>query len=145
MKNTEIRTPKTESEFEQYYDLRWRILRKPWNKPRGTEKDEFENDGIHLAAFFNGEVIGCGRGHFTSKIQAQIRWMAVEKEFQGQGLGSRILKALEDKLFAIGANEIILKARENAVTLYKIQGYKIFKEGEIMFGEIKHFWMRKKR
>jgi len=145
MKNAEIRTPKTKVEFEQYYDLRWRILRKPWNKPRGTEKDEFENDGIHLAAFFNGEVIGCGRGHFTSKIQAQIRWMAVEKEFQGQGLGSRILKALEDKLFAIGANEIILKAREKAVNLYKKQGYEIFKEGEIMFGEIKHFWMRKKR
>ena len=145
MKNTEIRTPKTKVEFEQYYDLRWQILRKPWNRPRGTEKDEFEDRSIHLAAFLNGEVIGCGRGHFVTPYKAQIRWMAVEEEYQGQGLGTRLLKALEAKLFSAGAEEIVLKARENAVNLYTKQGYIIFKEGEMMFGEIKHFWMRKKK
>jgi len=139
----EIREPKTEQEFEQYYDLRWRILREPWKQPRGTEKDEFESDAIHIAVFLNRNIIGCGRGHFISSNQAQIRWMAVEEKYQDQGLGSSILKVLEDKLSASGATEIILKAREKAVSLYKKQGYTIQKEGEVLFGEIKHFWMRK--
>ncbi len=97
-----------------------------------------------MAAFLKDQIIGCGRGHFNLKEQAQIRWMAVEEKYQDQGLGSRLLKALEVKLFKAGAIKIILKARENAVPLYKKHGYKIYKEGEILFGEIKHFWMRKR-
>jgi len=139
----EIREPRTEMEFEQYYDLRWRMLRKPWHQPQGSEKDEFEDSGIHIAAFLNGKIIGCGRGHFISSRQAQIRWMAVEDEYQGQSLGSRILKVLEEQLFKAGTTEIILKAREKAVNLYRKQGYEIFDEGELMFGEIRHYWMRK--
>jgi len=140
----EIRKPKTEQEFEQYYDLRWRILRKPWHQPIGTEKDELEDQSIHIAAFCENKIIGCGRGHFNTKSQAQIRYMAVEEKYQGQGLGSRLLKVLEKKLFKAGAKEINLKAREQAVSLYKKQGYVIYNEGKIMFGEIKHYWMRKK-
>jgi ribosomal protein S18 acetylase RimI-like enzyme len=139
----EIREPKTEEEFEQYYLLRWRIMRQPWNMPRGSEKDDLEEESIHVAAFKLGEIIGCGRAHFTSKDQAQIRWMAVDERFQKQGIGSKLLIELEKKIFQNGAKEIILKAREKAVNLYKKQGYEIFKEGEIMFGEIKHFWMKK--
>jgi len=139
----EIREPITGKEFEQYYDLRWRILRKPWKHPRGTEKDEFESDAIHIAVFLHGKIIGCSRGHFISSNQAQIRWMAVEEEYQEQGLGSRLLKVLEEKLFEAGAVEIILKAREKAVSLYKKQEYEIYKEGDVLFGEIKHYWMRK--
>ncbi len=34
----EIRSPKTELEWVNYYDLRYRILRQPWNQPIGSEK-----------------------------------------------------------------------------------------------------------
>jgi hypothetical protein len=33
-----IRPPKTKSEWENYYDLRFRVLREPWQQPRGFEK-----------------------------------------------------------------------------------------------------------
>ncbi len=75
----EIRAPKTKKEQEEYYNLRWEILRKPWNQPKGSEKDEYENDAIHIAAFVNGKIIGVGRIHFNSKEEAQIRYMAVCK------------------------------------------------------------------
>jgi ribosomal protein S18 acetylase RimI-like enzyme len=141
--NIEIRESRTKKEFEQYYKLRWQILRKPWNQPPGSEKDDLEKESIHLAAFQDEEIIGCGRGHFNTSIQAQIRWMAVAEEFQGKGIGSQILKELEKNLIQNGATEINLKAREKAVNLYQKQGYEIYKKGEVMFGEIKHFWMRK--
>ena len=140
----EIRKPETKLEFEKYFDLRWRILRKPWSQPRGSEQDNMDEDGIHLMAIIDYKVIGVGRGHFNSKEQAQIRYMAVDQNFKRQGIGLRILKALEEELTENEAQEIILKARENAVSLYEKQGYKIYKEGEILFDKIKHYWMRKR-
>ncbi|MBT3756535.1 MAG: GNAT family N-acetyltransferase [Candidatus Cloacimonetes bacterium] len=139
----EIREPKTKLEFEKYYDLRWWILRKPWNQPKGSEQDEMDEDSIHVMAINGEKVIGCGRGHLNSKVQSQIRYMAVEKEYRGHGVGSRLLQALEKKIFEAGAKKIILKAREKAVPLYERHGYQVYEKGEILFGEIKHYWMRK--
>ena len=140
----EIRKPETKQEFEKYYNLRWRILRKPWNQPKGSEQDGMDEKSIHIMAIIDDKVIGCGRGHFNSSIEAQIRYMVVDESFQGQGIGLRILKTLEEELTKNGAREIILKARENAVSLYIKHGYEIYREGEILFDEIKHYWMRKR-
>jgi len=142
--NIEIRKPETKQEFEKYYNLRWRILRKPWSQPKGSEQDKMDEESIHIMAIIGDKVIGCGRGHFNSSIEAQIRYMAVDESFQGQGVGLRILKALEEELTENGAREIILKARKNAVSLYEKHGYEIYQQGEILFGEIKHYWMRKR-
>lgn len=43
-----VKQPKTKEDFEKYYDLRYRILRKPWNQPRGSEKDELEKESFHI-------------------------------------------------------------------------------------------------
>ncbi|MDA3814269.1 MAG: GNAT family N-acetyltransferase, partial [Candidatus Cloacimonetes bacterium] len=142
-KDIVIKEPKTEEEFKEYFDLLWRILRKPWDQPKGSEQDEMDENSIHIMAISNNKIVGCGRGHFNSTKQAQIRYMAVDDDSRRQGVGLRILKALEEELTRNGAKEIILKARENAVSFYEKHGYKIYKEGEILFGEIKHYWMRK--
>lgn len=44
----EIYEPKSEEDFEKYYDLRWRILRRPWDQPRGSEKDGLEDKSLHV-------------------------------------------------------------------------------------------------
>jgi len=143
MNNIKIDEPKTTTEFDAYYRIRWEILRKPWNQPIGSEKDDLERNAIHLAAFSGEEIVGCIRGHFNSFTQAQIRYMAVAESFRNQGIGSLLLKELEEKLAERGAKEVILKAREKAVSFYEKNGYRIFKDGDVIFGEIAHFWMRK--
>lgn len=138
-----IKEPETKVEFEQYYDLRWRILRKPWNQPRGSEKDEKEEESIHIMVLHNDHVIGCGRGHFNSPTEAQIRYMAVEEGVQGKGIGTQILEALERRLTEKGAKTFILNARENVVTFYQKHNYKIIGKGHILFDVIEHFKMGK--
>jgi len=34
----EIVEPKTEEEFEEYYELRWQVLRKPWGQTKRKRK-----------------------------------------------------------------------------------------------------------
>ena len=43
-----VKKPETLQEFEEYYSLRWKILRKPLGESMGSEKDNLENDSFHL-------------------------------------------------------------------------------------------------
>jgi len=139
----EIRPPENEGEFEKYYFLRWKVLRAPWNRPRGSEKDDKESDSIHLVAFYYRKIVGVGRAHLLDNKKGQIRYMAVREGFRGQGIGKKILKKLENKLKEKGVKKVILNARENALKFYEKAGYKIIKQGHTLFGSVKHFKMEK--
>jgi|SRR5690554_1544047 len=140
-----ITEPVSEKDFELYYDLRFRILRKPWGQPKGSEKDELENESIHVMVCNKERVpVGVGRAHFNSSDEAQIRYMAVEDEWQNKGIGSMILNYLEKKIAEKGADKIILNARDNAVKFYEKHGYHIEKEAHTLFDAIPHFQMIKK-
>ena len=111
-----IISPLNQSDFDAYYHLRWRLLRRPWGKPMGSEKDCLEDIAFHqLALTSYRKAIGVGRVHFVSKEQCQIRYMAVVSAYQRQGVGSQILQCLEDYARANGAKSIILNAREWAL------------------------------
>jgi N-acetylglutamate synthase-like GNAT family acetyltransferase len=139
-----VRPPLTPEEFERYRDLRWRILRAPWNQPRGSEVDELESKAFPIMVCeIDGIPIGVGRVHFNSETEAQIRSMAVEEEWRGKGIGSIVLKALEKIASEKGAKKVILQARENAFSFYKKNGYKIVKQSHTLFGVIPHLLMEK--
>ncbi len=138
-----VREPKTKKGYEKYYDLRWRILRRPWNQPKGSEKDDLETQSIHLMACEKGKPLGVGRVHFNSSKEAQVRYMAVEEDLRGKGIGTKILKALEKNAKRKGADHIVLNARESAVEFYKKHGYRIVGKAHTLFGVIPHYGMRK--
>jgi len=135
--------PKTEKEFEKYYDLRWRILRSPWNQEKGSEKDNLEDQSIHIMCLDQSNVVGVGRVHFNSEDEAQIRYMAVENNQQGRGIGGKILLELEGKVKEKGVKYIVLNSRESAVDFYKKYGYVVIGDAPTLFGVIRHFRMRK--
>tara|TARA_R110001583_G_scaffold69_2_gene854 strand:- start:31715 stop:32629 length:915 start_codon:yes stop_codon:yes gene_type:complete len=140
-----LRSPKTVDELTQYYQLRWKILRKPWGKQQGSEQDEFEQQAIHKMVINDqGEVLAVGRLEKMDKYQGKIRFMAVSEAAQGQGLGQEIIKALEQQASQLGMKEMSLNARESAVGFYQKLGYKNVKFSHILFDEIKHYTMVKK-
>ncbi len=94
--------PQTPEEFKQYYSLRYKILRKPWGKPRGSERDNEDEISHHRMIIdeATGDAIAVGRLQFKTREEAQIRYMAVADNYQGQGLGSKIVTVLEILLWA---------------------------------------------
>ena len=139
-----ILEPKSKEDIELYYDIRWRILRKPWNQPRGSEKDDKEETSIHIMAFReDGIPVGTGRAHFNSAEEAQIRYMAVEENQRGNGTGGLILKELEKRAKEKGAKYVILNARDSAVSFYEKHGYKLIQKSHTLFNTIPHFLMKK--
>ena len=140
----EIRAPKTDEEFEAYYELRWRILRKPWGEARGTEVDELEDSTTHIAAFDEARrLIGVGRLQPVEGALGQVRYMAVEREWRSQGVGQAMIAELERLAKRQGMTAIVLDSREPAIGFYLQNGYEVIGSSYLLFGEIPHSKMAK--
>ena len=138
-------SPVSEADWIKYFDLRWRVLRAPWNQPRGSERDDFEDTSIHLMVCdVSGTPLAIGRAHFNSQTEAQVRYMAVEPAFAGRGFGGRVLVGLEKRAQAQGATRVVLNARKPAIPFYLKHGYTIVGPADTLFGTIEHVRMEKK-
>jgi GNAT superfamily N-acetyltransferase len=137
--------PQAEADWQSYFDLRWRVLRAPWNQPRGSERDDHEDQSIHLMLCDSSRrAAAVGRLHFLSATEGQIRYMAVDEAFVGRGLGSRILCELEHRALVAGVSRLVLNARKGAVPFYLKHHYAIAGPADTLFGAIEHFRMEKK-
>ena len=67
--NIKIITPKTESEVELYYQIRFEELRKPWGQPIGSEKDSIEHECVHRMIQNENNFIGVARLQYNGKSQ----------------------------------------------------------------------------
>lgn len=140
----ECRAPQNPQEYQQYYHLRWQMLREPWQQAKGTEQDELESQSIHrLIINDKKQVLAVGRLHFTSNNTAKIRYMAVADTCHGQGLGRVIIEALEKVASKFGVTIISLNAREQALGFYQRLGYQGEQVSHVLYDEIKHIAMQK--
>ena len=129
--------------YNQYLELRWLLLRKPLGGIRGTEIDSMESESFHKAAFdSNGNMIGVGRIHFSENI-AQIRYMAIVKQFRSKGFGSKLIKELEKIAVENDVKKENVNSRNKAVDFYLKNGYNKIKSVKPSFGDIIHYRMEK--
>lgn len=139
----EIKSPSNPEEFKAYYDLRWRILRKPWGEPPGAEKDALEDSTFHFMALDNEQVIAVSRLDPQNSDLIQLRFMAVDDTYQAKGIGKKMLQHAEQFARTQGYKKLILEARENAVGFYENSGYSITKKSYLLFDSIQHWTMEK--
>ena len=137
--------PSENADYNRIFRLRWEILRRPWGQAEGSEQDKEEFTSIHRA-IINTEnedvVLACGRIQQIEENLAQVRYMAVNDAFRGQGLGSTVLKSLEEAAQEMEINRVFLHAREPAVSFYLRLGYQLQEEISPFLG-IRHFRMEK--
>jgi len=97
------------------------------------EGDELETT-LHFGLFKDNHLIAVAsfmenaNPLFLEQNQFQLRGMAVLKEFQGTGVGHKILNHAEHILKQKSASVIWCNARETAVNFYKKNQFKIFGE-----------------
>ena len=62
-----LKDPIASGDYDQYLELRWEYLRKPWGQPRESARDSLDPVAIHvLAQAQNGAAAGAGRVHQAS-------------------------------------------------------------------------------
>ncbi|GAA5216278.1 bifunctional GNAT family N-acetyltransferase/hotdog fold thioesterase [Corallincola platygyrae] len=136
--------PDSEKDWDTYYHFRWKVMRMPFQLPEGSEKDEFDPYAHHrMLVDEEGQPRAVGRLYQSSADEGQLRHMAVDPDYRGQGLGSEMIAALEALARELGMKRIVLNARQQAIPFYEKQGYSGVGEGPTHFGKIHHQQMLK--
>ena len=139
----EIRGPQTESEWEAYYDLRYRVLRKPLDQPLGSERNDGDATGIHFALFEGEKIMAIARLDQAGEHISQVRFVAVDSAAQGKGYGRMIMEAVEEKSQGLGNKKMILHARDYAVDFYLRMDYAVLEKSYKLFDVLQHYLMEK--
>ncbi|WP_394242701.1 bifunctional GNAT family N-acetyltransferase/hotdog fold thioesterase [Vibrio astriarenae] len=137
-------TPKTENQWNKYYQFRWQMLREPWRMPVGSERDEFDTMSYHrMITDSRGRPMAIGRLYITPDNEGQIRFMAVKQNRRSKGLGSLVLVALESLARQEGAKRLVCNAREDAIAFYEKNGFEMRGELSNERGPVRHQQMVK--
>src|SRR5688572_8086009 len=110
----QVKQTNNSADLEAILNLRYEILRKPWNQSKESASDALEETSVNAFIEDNGKIIACGRLQENEGKVGQIRYMAVDGNYQGKGLGKLILKFLEEKAKQQHLQKIELQARGNA-------------------------------
>jgi GNAT superfamily N-acetyltransferase len=137
----EVKIPASQKEWDSYYDLRYRILREPLGKERGSERNEGDDAGIHFGLYENEILIAVARLDRVDETTCQARFVAVESRLQGQGYGRKIMTALENEAIGLGYRKLILHARDYALPFYEKLGYTLVGPSYKLFDVLQHFEM----
>lgn len=138
-----IRAPVKDAEWNAYYDLRYRVLREPLNKPRGSERSDGDGTGLHFAMYDNDNLVAIARLDQPSENTSQARFVAVDTLSQRNGYGSKLMSALEEMAETRGDTQMILHARDYALDFYRKIGYEVVEKSYLLFDVLQHFLMKK--
>ena len=139
----EIKSPETEKDFNDYYHLRWFVLRRDFENNIESSKDELENNSSHVMAIYNQKVIGVGRIHKINDKNSQIRYMAIDPNFRRLGIGNLILSELIRIARLEKQKYIILHSREKAIKFYKKNNFILIKKSHLLYDKIQHYLMQR--
>lgn len=142
----QIREPNSDVEWAAYYDLRYRALRQPLGKPRGTERDVGDTDtgSKHFALFADDDTLcAIARLDAPKPRIAQVRFVAVDATHRRCGYGTHIMRAVEEAARARGDVWMVLHARDYAMDFYISLDYHTIRMSYKLFGVLQHYLLRK--
>src|SRR5215217_8130603 len=123
-----IKTPTTHDDFKAYYALRYKVLSEPWGDPKGTEKEE---------------VIGVVKLYKKDEEAGHVSHLAVDPEYQHQGIGHLLLEAVEQRARARGFRTLGTMARATATVYFEKYGFRIVGMSTPHIGTTPFVWMEK--
>lgn len=89
-----------------------------------NEFDETDSSCTHLVLYADGAPAAVGRLFLTDGGVYALGRIAVKKQFRGKGLGSEVMKLLEEKVREYGGTKTAVSAQCRARGFYESLGYK---------------------
>lgn len=117
------RVPYGSPEYQEVFDLREEILRKPIGLSLHNEDLSRDKTDTILAGKHDGRVVACLILTDKGEGVVQLRQMAVSAACQGKGVGRALVIAAEKLAAESGFSKMILHARKHAMGFYSSLGY----------------------
>lgn len=131
-------------DFDIALKLRDLVLRKPLNMEFYPEDISEEYDSYHLACFDDRDyLVGILVLKPINESVLKMRQVAISPKYQGQGIGTYLVKSAESVAVCEGYSQFELHARESAVKFYKRMDYAMVGNKFEEVG-LPHFKMKKK-
>jgi predicted GNAT family N-acyltransferase len=111
--------------YWEIIDLRHKILRKPLGLELTKQELMAESHQFHFGYYKNEELVGCLVFVDKGNLDLKMRQVAIDEEFQGLGVGSKMVAESEKWAVENGYNKIVLHARVVAKNFYKKMSYQV--------------------
>jgi predicted GNAT family N-acyltransferase len=118
----DVKIVQDSQQYEDALGVRLAVFVVEQQIPRDEEIDEYEDSAVHCAGYADGKPVAAGRLVIMDGY-GKIGRMAVLKEHRGEGIGARVLEALEREGAARGLREFRLSAQLTARGFYDRTGY----------------------
>jgi len=110
------------SELEEAFTIRRTVFCIEQNVSEEIEMDEFDDIAKHILAYINNKPIGTARWRFTEE-GAKMERFAVLKDARGKGVGEALVKYTLDNL---RDNKFVyLNAQESVIKFYEKFGFEV--------------------
>ena len=118
----EVRRARDRRELAEAVRLRHDVFCVEQGVPQREELDGRDDEGIHLVAVEDGQVIATARLVVVGKT-VQFSRLAVRRSARHRGIATAMLEAADTETRAAGARRLVLHAQTYARTLYERAGY----------------------
>lgn len=104
-------------------DLRYAVLREPLGLNYTREQLLAEDKDIHIVYYTDAMVMGTLMLSPAANGRVAMRQVAIDEQFQGAGIGSKLVEYAEAYALDLGYTQMTLHARKTAVPFYLKLGY----------------------
>lgn len=129
-------------ELENVFEIRNRVFVEEQGVDPAVERDEFDKDGLHFLATWQGTPVGAGRLVILGG-RGRIGRLCVLPRYRGRGIGQALMRAIEAEARKQRLQALYLHAQCHAVQFYLRLGYQAVGD-EFWEAGIKHIEMEKK-
>ncbi len=138
-----VRTAESPTDLDGLRAVRQRVFIDEQHVSPEEEYDDLDDTALHAVALIDDVIIGTARLLSVDESTARIGRMAVDEPWRRQGVGSVLLRYLENEARKQGHREVVLHAQLAAADFYRRYGYA--PEGDVFLeANIEHVVMRKK-
>jgi GNAT superfamily N-acetyltransferase len=117
--------------FAEIVDLRYAVLRAGLPREAANFPGDRDSTTVHLAGKDGQKVVACATvlvNEWEGRAACQVRGMAVDPEYQGRGVGGKLLAEIERVAMEKGVDVIWANARTPAAEFYRRNGWEIVSE-----------------
>lgn len=103
------------NDFSDIKEIRTSVFINEQSVPFELEWDEFDNDSIHILAYYDNKAVATAR----LLADGHIGRMAVLKDYRHRNIGKKMLKYILELAHKRLITKIELSAQEHAIEFYK--------------------------
>ncbi|MFI5171482.1 MAG: GNAT family N-acetyltransferase [Chitinophagales bacterium] len=110
-------------DYDHIVDLRYEILRRPLKLNFTSRQLAEEKNFYHLGYYYNNKLVACLMLVPENNGKMKMKQVAVANEFQGKGIGAKLVLTSENFAKEKGFGIMYCHARDKAIPFYKKLGY----------------------